>query len=636
MDFAIRRIPLIAITALLAVALVPAAALAVEPDVAPDVSDPNADVPNSWRYQDGEPVPVEGDEAPIMTLSNDARALAPWSKGPDGYVNSRGEVIPNATRKGVDVSEWQGLINWEKVKADGVDFAILRVGYRRSLPMVDKQWLRNVAECERLGIPYGVYIYSYGKTVADATAEADHIIAQLQKGGHKPVYPVYFDLEESSMASTSNRALLGQMAKAFCEKVEAAGYRAGTYANLYWYNTFLTDPVFDRWTRWVAQYNYRCDYKKPYDLWQCTSQGSVDGIVGNVDLDFQVGTNIGKPLGWHQEGGTWYWYQQNGELFKGAADKPAWLYISGRWYLFDKDGKMLTGWQEVDGQRYYLNGSGAMEIGWLNLGGTWYYLGSSGAMAKGWQTIGGSRYYLGDDGKMRVGWAEIGGDWYYFETSGAMFTGWLNRGTWYWLDSQGKMAKGWRNLDGSWYYFAPSGAMATGWVLDGKTWYWCEGSGAMRSNGWLNVGGTWYWLYPSGAMATGWINVGGTWYYLRDNGAMATGWLLLGNTWYYLHGSGAMATGWLNLGGTWYYLSGSGAMATGWINLGGAWYYLRDNGAMATGWLLLGSTWYYLYGSGAMAANTWVGDYYLTASGAMAVSTQIGPWRVGADGRWIR
>ena len=560
----------------LALSVVPTAALAVEPDVAPDASDPNADVPNSWRYQDGEPVAVEGDEALIMALSADARSLAPWSQGPDGFVNSRGEVIPNATRKGVDVSEWQGIINWEKVKADGIDFAILRVGYRRTLPMVDKQWLRNVAECERLGIPYGVYIYSYGKTVEDAAAEAEHVIAQLQKGGHKPVYPVYLDLEESSMASTSNRVLLGQMAEAFCEKVEAAGYRAGTYANLYWYNTFLADSVFDRWTRWVAQYNVKCDYKKPYDMWQCTSQGSVDGIVGNVDLDFQIGSNIGKPLGWHAEGGAWYWYQQNGEPFKGAAGKPAWLYVSGRWYLFDKDGKMLTGWQDVEGQRYYLSSSGAMELGWLNLGGTWYYLSSSGAMAKGWQTVNGSRYYLGDDGRMRVGWVEVGGDWYYFESSGAMFTGWLNRGIWYWLDSQGKMAKGWCSLDGSWYYFASSGAMATGWVLDDKTWYWCEASGAMRANGWLNVGGTWYWLYPSGAMATGWVNLGGTWYYLRDNGAMATGWLLLGDTWYYLHGSGAMA------------------------------------------------------------ANTWVGDYYLTASGAMAVSTQIGPWRVDADGRWIR
>ena len=620
MDFAIRRIPLIAITALLAVALAPAAALAVEPDVAPDVSDPNADVPTSWRYQEGEPVPVEGDEAPIMTLSNDARALAPWSKGPDGYVNSRGEVIPNATRKGVDVSEWQGLINWEKVKADGIDFAILRVGYRRSLPMVDKQWLRNVAECERLGIPYGVYIYSYGKTVADATAEADHIIAQLQKGGHKPVYPVYFDLEESSMASTSNRALLGQMAKAFCEKVEAAGYRAGTYANLYWYNTFLTDPVFDRWTRWVAQYNYRCDYKKPYDLWQCTSQGSVDGIVGNVDLDFQIGANIGKPLGWHQEGGTWYWYQQNGEPFKGAADKPAWLYISGRWYLFDKDGKMLTGWQDVEGQRYYLNGSGAMEIGWLNLGGTWYYLSSSGAMAKGWQTIGGSRYYLGDDGKMRVGWADVDKDRYYFTSSGAAHSGgWLSQGgTWYWLESGGKMAKGWKAVGGTWYYLGDDGKMRTGWAQVDKTWYYLEASGAMRANGWLSVNGSWYWLEPSGAVVeNAWRLVGGTWYYLKAGGYMATGWVLVDKTWYWCDASGAMrANGWLNLGGTWYYLSGSGAMLTGWINLGGTWYYLSS--------------------SGAMVANAWVGDYYLTGSGAMAVSTQIGPWRVGADGRWIR
>ena len=625
----------------LSLSVVPTAALAVEPGVAPDASDPNADVPNSWRYQDGEPVAVAGDEAPIMALSADARSLAPWSQGPDGFVNSRGEVILNATRKGVDVSEWQGIINWEKVKADGIDFAILRVGYRRTLPMVDKQWLRNVAECERLGIPYGVYIYSYGKTVEDAQREADHIIAQLKNGNHLPVYPVYFDLEESSMASAANRELLGQMAEAFCDKVEAAGYRAGIYANLNWFNNYLTDPVFDSWTRWVAQYNVCCDYKKPYDMWQCTSQGSVDGIVGNVDLDFQIGANIGKPLGWHQEGGIWYWYLQNGEPFKGAAGKPAWRVVNGRWYLFDEDGKMLTGWQDVEGQRYYLNVSGAMEVGWLNLNGTWYYLTGSGAMAKGWQTISGSRYYLGDDGKMRVGWGDVGQDRYYVTASGAVHPGgWLNLGgAWYWLEADGKMAKGWKALGGAWYWLdKTSGKMATGWVLDGKTWYWCEASGAMRANGWLSVNGSWYWLDPSGAVVeNAWRFAGGAWYYFGGGGHMATGWVLDGKTWYWCEASGAMrANGWLSVNGSWYYLTGSGAMLTGWINLGGTWFYLRDNGAMAVGWIQLGNTWYYLSNSGAMAANTWVGDYYLTSSGAMAVNTQIGPWRVGDDGRWIR
>ena len=132
--------------ALAVTALAPAPALAIEPDVVPDAADPDADVPDSWRYQDGEPVFVEGDEPAVMMLSADARSVPAWTKGPDGFVNTRGEVIPDATRKGVDVSEWQGIINWEKVKADGIDFAVLRVGYRRSLPMVDKQWLRNVAE----------------------------------------------------------------------------------------------------------------------------------------------------------------------------------------------------------------------------------------------------------------------------------------------------------------------------------------------------------------------------------------------------------------------------------------------------------------------------------------------------------
>lgn len=121
---------------------------------------------NSWRYQDGELIRSEEDEISLLS-----------------------EVYaPNATRKGIDVSEHNKNIDWEKVKAAGIDYAIIRCGYGSDIQnQDDKQWQRNVSECERLGIPYGVYIYSYAKNTEMAASEAQHVLRLIS--GHKLSYP---------------------------------------------------------------------------------------------------------------------------------------------------------------------------------------------------------------------------------------------------------------------------------------------------------------------------------------------------------------------------------------------------------------------------------------------------------------
>lgn len=232
---------------------------------------------NSWRYSDGE----------LSVQEMYARSYAnAWNKENGRYVNSRGEPIPGAVKKGIDVSEHNGKIDWARVKASDIDFAIIRCGYGQDWATQDDDWWEyNVSECERLGIPYGVYIYSYANTAALAAGEADHVLRLLK--GHTPSYPVYFDMEENKMLSLS-KDMLANLAKSFCDKVSAAGYRVGVYSNLTWWNNYLTSPVFDNssWSRWMAQYNYKCDYKYSYDMWQCTSKGRVDGITGDVDLNF--------------------------------------------------------------------------------------------------------------------------------------------------------------------------------------------------------------------------------------------------------------------------------------------------------------------------------------------------------------
>lgn len=511
----------------LVLGMVPSAAFGVPSGAAAD------DVPDSWRYDKGEWIFAEPEpQGDVMVLSYQEGWN--WPKIEGGYQSNDGNVV-NAVKRGMDVSYWQGLINWERVKADDIDFAILRCGYVKTLgrPQVDQQWKRNAQECERLGIPYGVYIYSYAKTVEAAKAEADHVINTLK--GFSPTYPVYFDLEEKSLESTSNRMLLANMASAFCDKIAAAGYTPGIYANTNWWNNYLTDPVFDQWERWVAQYNSKCSYTRgSYRLWQCSASGKVDGIVGNVDLDLEFdGAFANNPV------------------------RKTWVKVGSNWYLRDSGGNNLIGWQVVDGQRYYLAASGVMQTGWVSYEGSWYYLSGSGAM--------------------KTGWARSGGKWYYLDpSSGRMLTGWqtVDGKRYYLTPDNGAMVTGTQTIGGVTYRFDDSGALIEGGAGNANT-----GASASGVSGWVSSGGRWYLKDSSGRNLTGWQKVGGTWYYMDASGVMLTGWQKVGGTWYYLKSSGAMAKGWYKVGGKWYYSKSSGAMqANRWIGN----YYVTGSGAMAT------------------------------------------------------
>ena len=251
---------------------------------------------NSWRYQDGELIRSAEDEISVIS---------------DVYA-------PNATKKGIDVSEHNSNIDWEKVKAAGIDYAIIRCGYGDNYDnQDDKQWLRNVSECERLGIPYGVYIYSYAQSTDMATSEAQHVLRLIS--GHKLSYPVYFDMEDNSTLGSD----FGAIAQTFCSTVQNAGYAVGVYANLNWWNKYLTDTRFEQWHRWVAQYNIQCDYTGTYAMWQYSSKELVDGIDGLVDMNYLIGTPADHGVKELQGGVSyeahvsdigWQTFVQNGEM----------------------------------------------------------------------------------------------------------------------------------------------------------------------------------------------------------------------------------------------------------------------------------------------------------------------------------
>ena len=221
--------------------------------------------PNSWRFENG--VLIDSDNGDI-----DAQSLTD-------------DPLPNgAVARGIDVSNHQGTVDWNKVKAAGIDFAILKVGPVYGKP--DDSFERNAAECERLGIPYGVYYYSYARSVDDANKEADRTLAWL--GGHHPSLPVYYDLEDSYILQDPDfsKDKLTQIAQAFCNRMEAVGFKSGIYANLNWLNNYLNSPSLSGYDHWVAQYNWRCDYAGSYSFWQYSSSGNVPGVNGRCDMNY--------------------------------------------------------------------------------------------------------------------------------------------------------------------------------------------------------------------------------------------------------------------------------------------------------------------------------------------------------------
>jgi len=191
------------------------------------------------------------------------------------------------SKKGIDVSEHQGAIDWEKVKAAGIEFAMLRAGYGNN--NIDKQFKRNVAECNRLGIPCGVYWFSYALNAEQAKREARQCIAAIKP--YRVEYPVCYDLEYDTVryAKTQGvaitQALATQMVTAFCTTVEQAGYYAMNYTNQDYSKNMFDMKALSRFDLWYAWYNATCN-RSDAGLWQYTSSGKAPGINGNVDLDY--------------------------------------------------------------------------------------------------------------------------------------------------------------------------------------------------------------------------------------------------------------------------------------------------------------------------------------------------------------
>ena len=337
------------------------------------------------------------DEFPEISESGDEGDMSlfatskGWSKKSEGvwYNGNATGTLTGAVAKGIDVSSWQGKINWSKVKADGIDFVIIRLGYGSDYKSQDDAKLaENIKGCEENGIPYGFYLYSYANTAAKNNGEIQHVL-RLLKGTH-PTYPVYYDLEDKNTTGKCSNASIREWGLNFCKQIKAAGYTPGIYASLTWWNSKLYTSQLDSYERWVAQWNYSgCTYGRGWKLWQCADNYYVSGISGRVDLNFSY------------------------KKFT-AAKTPA---------ATDKSEK-VTGWVTKNGKKYYYNSSGNLvKSKWFTVSGKKYYATSSGAIYKGvYKKIGNYYYGFSSAGVMYAGkTAKIDGKKYYFNKKGKAY-----------------------------------------------------------------------------------------------------------------------------------------------------------------------------------------------------------------------
>lgn len=185
--------------------------------------------------------------------------------------------------KGIDVSKWQGAIDWQKVKAAGVQFAMLRAGYGRYAAQKDPYFETNYKNAKAAGVKVGAYWYSYAKTTEQAKQEARVFLDVI--GAKSFDYPLALDVEENATAALGKQ-VVSEIIRAFCEVIEAAGHYVMVYANKSWFEAYIDDDCKKKYDTWLAEWR---DDKPTYGgnigIWQYTSKGEINGISGDVDMN---------------------------------------------------------------------------------------------------------------------------------------------------------------------------------------------------------------------------------------------------------------------------------------------------------------------------------------------------------------
>lgn len=537
---------------------------------------------------------------------------------------SKAVGVESAIAVGIDVSKYQGTIDWNAVAAQGITFAFIKAGSAKG--GVDPYFDYNMKAAAAAGLRTGVYIYSYATSVEGAVAEANWVLGMIDP--YMVSFPVVYDIEDD-VHKALDPGTLSLMSNAFCTVIENAGYYPMVYSGRNFHRDRLPGVAYDKW---VAQYSAALEYDGA-SIWQATSKGALAGISGNVDMNylFKDYTPLIIPYGWLGRKGGYYFYE-NYKLKKGWID-----YNGFKYYSDPATGAMITGWQQLDqnGVRYF-RPDGIMSVGFSKVDDKNYYFNGDGYMLTGMQKIGDYKFLFGTDGVMHTGWYNDGTGSSYFMDNGAMASGLLKIGDnyYYFAGDNGYMQTGFASIGGYTFYFDAAGVMQKGWISDGANhYYFNEVNGAMAT-GVQNIGGKIYSFDEKGHMQTGFVTISGQKYYFSPaDGALQTGWLSDGANRYYMLENGAMATGWQSIDGNYYYFDpATGAMTVyNWVDAGnGQKFFVGPDGVMATGWQNIGGAVYYFADNGLLVTNTLMTVngviYQLDASGAAA---PVGPAPAG-------
>lgn len=246
--------------------------------------------PETYIMDDGIPhyenVPTNAFDENSFTLNENGRMI---------YT---GDNVKYTT--GIDVSSHQGDIDWEKVKNDDIDFAIIRIGFRGYGPSGeiydDELAENNIKNAKKAGLKVGVYFYSQAITPDEAAEEALYVANKLKETGEEIEYPVFFDWENEEGKGMRTDGMAGktitECALSFLDKIESEGYIPGVYFNLsYGYKRYNLDKIKDYWF-WYAQYEKPSpEFYYSYDVWQYSCTAKVDGVDSDVDLNIHIESN---------------------------------------------------------------------------------------------------------------------------------------------------------------------------------------------------------------------------------------------------------------------------------------------------------------------------------------------------------
>lgn len=430
-------------------------------------------------------------------------------------LSAHGAVGPgSAIATGVDVSKYNGAVNWQAAAASGVQFVFVKAGSTNS--GIDPYFQSNITNAGNAGIRTGVYLYSYAANVEQAVQEAHLLLGWIN---NYPVnYPVVFDIEDGVHKNKSKQEL-ADIANAFCAVIDGAGYYPMVYSSKNWFEGRIGSVGYDKW---VAQYNDSCQYGGELSFWQSTSHAYLNGFNGRVDFNYQYKDfssliipegfltkggqtrfyrNWRMQRGWVDYGDTRFYLDGAGNLQKGIwfADEK------GTYYLMPGDGRIARGQAAIDGREYYFTAEGIKTVGFVVLGEQkWFYdPAADGVMKREWYSDEKGRFYYFDktDGHMLTGAAVIEKKNYFFGEDGVRFTGIraLPEGAWYYDQGTGEMLFGWIHTQDKTYYANEAGNLVTGMVPIQNQNYYFDGNGVLQRNQVMEIGGIVYLLDETGA-----------------------------------------------------------------------------------------------------------------------------------------